>query len=258
MGCLHIPFHAQKNLVKSINWLKSRGVNRLIVAGDLIDCLSMGHAGYKRNIRREHYVGLKQEIAEGKAVLGYIASQFESVVLLEGNHPARVRKRMTELVGPELMFLVNFDVLSLMSEGLDNVTIHKLQDKYSNDLSWIYQEGDLRICHAELGSSIELRPVVSLDNRMKNWDEYFEKHSPLTTSYRVLILVHTHMGGILPLNSASKVLCEGLCLTLEPQYAMEATIKYPRPQTNGVTYLEQCDGKTDMNSIRQKIFETME
>lgn len=252
LPCLHIPFHSKENLIEAVEWAKSKEVNTLVVAGDVLDCLALGHAGYKRNIRAKQFVPLEKEMAEGKVLLEYFSSNFANIKLMRGNHLERSRKRFTELVGPELMFLVNHDLMSLLSADFPNIEMVNTEDRYGNDISWIYQVGDCRICHAEVGSNIQLRPTVRVHNWFLSWDHYLELQP-----YNVLIECHTHQGGILPMNNGRKILVEGMCLCKEPQYALEPEVKYGHPQVNGVTYFEQNDGITDVNSIKQYIFQDM-
>ena len=253
MPCLHVPFHSEKNMVRAVEWAKSERAETLIVAGDMLDCLSMGHAGYRRNIRPKHFVSLKEELATGKIILQYFSQQFKRVVLMSGNHGDRVRKWFAERVGPEMMFLISHDVIKLLASDFANVEYVETKDPNGNEIHWIYQVGDCRIVHAEVGSSIEMRPTVRVDQWFEQWDDYLR-----LVPYNVLVECHTHQGGIIPLNDGAKQLVEAMCLTREPQYALEPQIKYRHPQVNGITLLEQIGGVTDMNKTRQHIFKGME
>lgn len=252
LACLHIPNHSEKNLVRAVEWFKGRGVTTLILAGDVIDCLSVGHAGYRRNIREQHYVSLKQELSECKSVLAYLSKQFDRIVIMKGNHPERVRKWFTERVGPELMFLVQHNVMSLVAGDFPNVTVVDTESG-GNELHWIYQVGDVTITHAEVGSTIELRPTVRVDQWFKEWNDYLRM-----APYTMLIEAHTHQAGILPLNDGAKILVEAGCVCREPQYAVEPTMKYRHPQVNAVTYFRMDDGKVNINSVKQYVFRGME
>ena len=118
----------------------------------------------------------------------------------------------------------------------------------------------MRVCHAEIGSSIEGRPTVKLDQRFQEWDSYFLNvvHKQDLGPYNMLVEVHTHMYAAIPCNNGTKFLLEAGCLCLEPQYAVEGRIPYTHPQQNAVTYIEQNDGVTDFNSVRGMFFKGME
>ena len=257
-GCFHCPHHSEKNLIEGVEWMKSQGVNLFIVAGDLIDALSVTHAGFKKNIRAHQYVSLKDELAQAKAVLDYLSGSFDSVIVLRGNHPDRVRKWITERLGPELLWIVqhNMNILSLIVKDFSNVTLHELYDQNESDISWVYQIGDLRVCHAELGSSIEGRSTVALDQLFQEWESTLAHI--LERPYNVLVECHTHSAAMFPLNNGSKYLIEAGCMCKEPQYGLEGRPRYKHPQQNAMTYMVQHDGITDFNSIRMYVFKGMQ
>ena len=223
-----------------------------MLAGDFLDCLSLGHAGYRRNIRPQQWITLKEEMAEGKIILEYLAKSFTHIKLMRGNHLERSRKWFTERVGPEMMFLVNHDIMALLTADYDNIEMVNTTDQEGNDISWIYQIGDCRICHAEVGSSTEFRPTVRVNDWFLQWDNYLQLQP-----FNVLIECHSHQSGIMALNNGRKILVEGACLCRSHQYSLEPEVKYKHPQVNGVTYFEQNRGVTDINSIRQYIFQDM-
>ena len=262
MPCLHIPFESKNNLASFIAaYGASIGeyflVDELVIAGDFLDCLSMGHAGYKKNIRPNQYKTLAEELAAGKAVMAELSARFPKVTIMRGNHIDRVRKYFAERLSPELMFLVNYDITQILAEDFNNVQTVSLESKNGDDLGWIYQIGDVRICHAEVGSSIELRPTVRLDKWFQEWEATINDLTDLPP-YNVLVECHTHQAGILHVNSGAKTLVEGGCLCLTPQYSIEPSVPYSRPQTNAVTIVSLIDGKAIKNSIHQIVYEKME
>lgn len=251
--CLHVPFHSRENLAKVLSFM----ADEVVLAGDFLDCLSLGHAGYRRNIRAKQYVGLKDELAEGKLILEQFAKRFPRVTIMRGNHLERSRKFFSERIPIDLMFLVNHDLMKILSEGFPNVHNVDLYDRHGVDLGWIYQIGDVRICHAEVGSSIEFRPTMKLDRWFKEWDEHLSRVVDLPP-YRALVECHTHQAGMMFLNSGAKALVEGGSLCMEPQYAVEPSIPYPHPQTNAVTFMTLYEGQVDFNSIHQVVFRDMQ
>ena len=252
LPCLHIPFQAKLNFAELL--VMDLPVDELVIAGDFLDCLSVGSHTYRRNIRPDHYVALREEMAVGKAILTTLAARFPRITIMRGNHLDRVRKFFADRVPLELMFLVQYDIMSLLAADFPNVVVVNQEDVNGNDLSWIYQIGDVRICHAELGSSTDLKPTVKLDKWFAEWD-YLLRDSADLKPYRVLVECHTHQAGIVYANAGRKVLIEGGCMCLEPQYALEPTAAYSRPQTNAMTLLTLQDGKVDTSSIRQVVFE---
>lgn len=255
MPCLHIPLHSEHNFAQLVSMSEMGDVDELVIAGDMLDCLSAAHAGFKRNIRPGQYKSLVEEMATGKVILQLLASLYPMVTIMRGNHVDRVRKYFAERV-PEFMFLVNYDVLGLLAADFPNVKVVDYVDLYGNDIGWIYQVGDVRICHAEVGSKVALKPVTDLDRWMTEWSSYIES-STIFGPYRMLVECHTHQAGILFQNSGSKILVEGGCLCKPQQYSLEPSIPYPHPQTNAVTLATLYDGKVDVNSVRQLVFDTV-
>jgi len=264
INCIHTGVHSEKNLVKAITWFKSKRIDRLIIAGDLMDCISMTHSGYRRNIRPRQWVPLKTELGIAKAILHVLAESFPLINLISGNHPDRPRKFFTDALGPELSFLAMYDVLALLvghtfrhtgdefeieKLAFPNINLHSLRDKAGNDISWLFPFGDAVICHAEEASSVEMKSVVNLSEKLDRW----KRELPIDQDWNVIFLAHTHFAGRMSIGSG-RVLVETGCLCKNQQYALEGTIKYRRPQTNCANYFEQVNGVTNINSIEQLIF----
>jgi len=262
-GCLHVPRHSEKNVVRAVEWFKDLGVDTLVIGGDFLDCLAAVHAGHRINIRPDQWVSLQEEMATGKAVLEYLADSFDSIEMMDGNHPERPRKRLIERLDPSLMFLFHYlkscthpkvyDIIGLLTHDFENIKHIQMKDPDGLETHWLHQIGDLRICHSEKSGTIEGRAVNKLSEQFYHWDAVLG-----LAPWRVLIEIHTHNASMFPINNGDKLLIEGGCLCRGQQYSLEGKLPYKHPQQNFATYIQQNDGVTDINATRYYIFEGME
>jgi hypothetical protein len=110
-------------------------------------------------------------------------------------------------------------------------------------LRWMTQIGDALFMHAEKWSKVPGAAMRAIDE----WVTDFEDAIDLK-DYRVLVQAHTHALSWFPWK-ANRLLIECGCLCRAQGYQFTARIG-GRPQRRGYVYLEQVDGKTDINRSR--------
>ena len=251
MACLHIPEHSEKNLIEAVEICKSQGIKRLIIAGDFYDCISACDSAKMRNARGSLYYTLKEELAYGEAVWEMLSKSFDRIDVISGNHPDRVRKMITERVGPDMMFLFN-NFIEVAVANYDNVFPYSFFDKFGNDLSWIMQIGDLRICHAEENKSGIMAASAALEQKFYNWDNHLKwSTNGALSEWHVILEFHPHQCGTYMADGGAKMLIEGGCMRRPVQYALEGKIVYDKPQSNAMTILELVNGKVNLTNVRQ-------
>lgn len=88
---LHIPFHAPDHIELVLQTFEDRGVNRIIINGDLIDAISLNQH-QPRDPELE--VSLKDEFDQAREFLFNLRERFPKVeiIFLMGNHETRLKR----------------------------------------------------------------------------------------------------------------------------------------------------------------------
>jgi hypothetical protein len=246
-ACLHIPFQREDLFVRSVEEAVARGCKIACIAGDFLDCYGVCPKSFDRNKR--FHIPIRDEVMEGQIYIEYLADRFDKIYILLGNHLDRVRKWFAERVGPENMWLVQYNLMEFMTEKYGNFeVIENAVD--GNEVNWLWRFNDLLVTHREVGSKIPMRPTVNTHDLMQNWNHVFGMDD-----YRCLVEVHTHMMGSVPFLGGKYLLMEGGCLCKTMQYSVEANMKYPHPQTCGYQIVSMRGGMVDFKNTHQRFFE---
>lgn len=236
---LHIPFHNEQAIVQAVS--EHKDADCLVIAGDFLDCYSISR------FTKEKYVPLKEELVKAQVILNYLASMFPEIHIISGNHTDRPRKYFEQRISPDLMFLVQYDLLGLISKDLPNVRI--VNDHYSfplnngvADIAHFTKIGkDFVVGHFERSSIVPTKVAHTAYNWLRAWEYYF----PLG-EIKLYLQGHTHRLSKTPLNHGEPVIGESGCMSKVQDYAIRADAKY-RPHLVGYWVVYQNDEKTDLN-----------
>lgn len=235
----HIPFHNIEALQKVVDL--HRDSDRLVIAGDFLDCYSVS------KFTKEKYIPLREELVQATSVLNWLASIFPQIDILGGNHTDRPRKYFEQRINPDLMFLVQYDLMSLISKDLPNVNI--VNDLYSfplgngqADIAHFIKIGrDLVIGHFEMSSKIFSKAANDAYNWLKNWEHYFKMGE-----INLFIQGHTHRLSKLCLKHGIPIIGEAGSMCKVQDYMVRPDGKY-NTHLIGYWIVYQNSGKTDLN-----------
>lgn len=237
---LHVPYHDEA-ILKEIIKRESGRAKGIILAGDIADMQSFS--------RYPQYVKTftpRDEFMETKKVASMICEAFENVVVLPGNHDARLLKMLATRGIPadlldyfELLSPGFKNPLSLIFAGHKNAQMVKPAELDFAKFGFFYQLGDMVICHAEKYSRT---PLVAAGEVLQ-WLQSFAIPNGIVKPFRHVAQAHTHMAGKAAANFGCWVYELG-CACKYPEYVGSAEIRTPRPWVKGYTRVYQTDGVT--------------
>ena len=243
---LHIPFHEPAFL----EYLLTVSADRLIVAGDFLDCYSLS-----RFVRYEQ-VPYQTEWAQAQLVLDLLAQTYPQVDMIVGNHEARLEKQLRSHLSEDMVEAVRLlthdgtlDPLRGLIRAHSNVRCLSHTTPEGAELGWLTQIGDTIIGHAEVWSEV---PGAAL----RRWEERLDHHRDTwgLEPYRLVLLPHTHALASVPWRG-NKLLVETGCLCTTANYMLQPRGS-KRPQQRGyVQYTQDSEGRTDLNSLHIHYFD---
>jgi predicted phosphodiesterase len=235
----HIPFCNKTMLKEIVN--KHKDSDMLVIAGDFLDCYSVSR------FSKKSIIPLKEELTQATSILDWLASIFPEIIIADGNHTDRVRKYFEQRIDPSLMFLVQYDVLDLISRGHKNVEIVK--DHYifpdgngEADIGYFKTIGeDFVVGHFEKSSKIPARAAQDAYGWLQSWSKIFD-----IKEIRLFLQGHTHRLSKIPLHTGTPVIGETGCISQVLDYAIDAGARYTG-HLNGYWVVIQENGITDLN-----------
>lgn len=247
-GDPHAPFHDMGAISEMIS-REATDTDLLILNGDFLDLNN-----WSRHDKFYVRYSPKQELAESQALLNLLASKFQKIVMLPGNHDERWVKALVARGVPadilDAYRSINPEFLSplhLMAKALSNVEV--AEPKPLGDYArfgWFYQVGDLITTHAETYSKIPNRAVGSVIH----WLQSYALPQSLVQPFKVVIQNHTHQAGV-TYNDFGVWGVENGCLCQPGDYVSSPKMAgAPRPWIKGYTVLNQVYGVTDIQSLR--------
>ena len=199
-----------------------------------------------------HEPSLPTLLRERDAFLATLREAFCRVVVLGGNHDARLWKKAASL-GPDYHWLTQQFFVTMFAKvhGVEFIwkPFTKRSGKVLHTCFW-EQIGDCVIGHVERSGTTPLRGARLANEFFQKW----RKELPLRSwPYRVLLQAHTHRRGYW-FDPVSHVHCYetgALCDT--PDYAV--LDHRSDPIQHGYYWLVQKDGATDLNRSQLMVFE---
>ena len=236
---LHIPFHDMDAIIESIQWLLEQKIDVLWLGGDVADHYSLSRFSQYQPI------SIQQEAIECRKILDLLCRSFPQVNIISGNHESRENKYLASRLPADLLqwFLAK-SFMERITEDMPNVEIQK-RVVQGTPMHWITPVGDdAVIAHAESASKISLRAAENVRQWMDNWHDVLDLSRP-----RFIMQAHTHQCGSAPVGN--QIVCELGCVCKVQGYALEPRL-YGKPQRQAATAFTQINGRTDINSIRQR------
>ena len=239
LSCVHFPFQDNEMLNKAINDNKDADV--IVLAGDLMDQYMVS------SFVKDKDIGLVLEYIECERwVNDVIADIFPEVVLLEGNHDARLKRFMSTRLPSSLGFLVTTDLLKMVADGVrldpDGQEVSrspKANVHYSpGGEPWWVKIGQTIIAHtltylSQSGGTVRAAMDYFDDKRMQ---------------FDSVVIGHTHyqhwsvkMG---------RVLMETGCLAIPMDYAKKGKLYYKNQHTGYAVVYQDADGRILTNQSR--------
>jgi predicted phosphodiesterase len=199
---IHVPFEDHEALKAAIISAKSRGIKKVIINGDLFHLDAASNFAVSKDQLAEI------ELDRVKEILAVLASEFESVYIIEGNHDARLFKELIQKVRNGVKrFIQNVSAIqTAINELKVEEGIHNIYFADGNEL-WL---GNVLICHPDHFSSTPGKTVMDMV------DTYLPKFRNLSA----VVIGHTHYD-IKKVYKGIYVFETG-CMCYEPDYKLGA------------------------------------
>lgn len=237
---IHAPFHEPDMLAECL----SEDADRAIVMGDLSDCYSLS-----RFVKYDP-VSFNEEWAKVTLVLDEIATKFDRVDMIIGNHDVRLERALRVRLDVDQMEAIEYMTggvlcpLTALAKHFPNVYIanHNID---GHEVQWFTTIGDAWFGHPEKFSKVPGSALRAVEEWLAD-----NQRTLGIPECRAYFLAHTHQLGMFPWRG-DKMLVEVGCLCKTQGYMMEPKVG-GRPQKRGYVTFEQEDGVTDLNSIRMR------
>jgi predicted phosphodiesterase len=244
---LHVPFHEPSMLAEALAREKGKA-DCAVILGDLSDAYALSRfLLYER-------VPFPFEWAQVTAALELIASSFPEVVLVTGNHDARLEKALLSRLTTDMVDAVrwlcggNLCPLTALAKRYPNVTVANHRTRDGHTLDWCVSIGDAWLAHPERFSRVPGSALRAVEEWLADQREAFSFNDS-----RLMVIGHTHQYAQIPWH-ADKLLVEAGCMCRLQGYMATPKIG-GRPQRRGYLAFEQERGRTDLNSVRFHCFD---
>lgn len=223
---IHIPFHLDE-VNNIVNRYGDREYN-IVLGGDTMDCFDISV------FPKSHSVGLGKEVEIFKALLEKISKKFKKVYILSGNHERRLSTYLRKRVSPEVVALIEDDILENITSqlNLDNVLYVTGDTK-----NWYMQIDNMIVAHPDTYKKAILGTAVDTFN-------YFDARN---IDADVFVIAHTHHAGIC--NYKNRILIETGCLCKPQSYAASGQLSY-MPQTNSYLIAKSVNNRFEFNNMK--------
>lgn len=241
---LHIPFFYEDVIDDALD--RHADADIVVLNGDILEVDTASR------FPRHKTVLLKYEYKLALELIVRLAKRFPKVVLVKGNHEARLDRYFQDRIEPGLNMMVEGDILWRLSEGYGfdeagNFQRHFDLPNVSYDrglTNWFVQIGQAIFCHPWRTSSVSIKSV----ELAQQW--FMERGY----SYQAIVMGHTHRLGSAV--TAGKLLIEQGCTCVPLDYAARADIKY-RPTSFGYAVVVMDEhGNVDFNQSRPYYYGT--
>jgi hypothetical protein len=240
---LHVPYEHQD----AIKWMIKRTfkkANRLIIGGDLADMFY-----FSKYQKFKNHMSPTEAMVRVMAQLTAFSEAYDEVVLMRGNHDDRFVKWLVRMgIEPEVLDLFKYlygvhaiHPIYVLAAGLKNVKVVEPINKDYAEFSYLYQQEDCIISHAEKYSKIPNKAASDVIQSLKS----FHEPQGVVKPFKVLVQCHTHQAGK-TFNDFGVIGIENGCLALLPDYSGGSKMLPHRAPVLGFTELHQVRGVADL------------
>lgn len=239
----HCPFHDLDTIAAFFK--ATAGADVCVMGGDLFDFYSVSRFTKYEN------VPMTAELAAGTWLVEECAKRYPNVMVIGGNHDARLEREIAAKNGPDVV-----EALRAMSktgtlnavEGVcasyPNVEyLSRKVDRFAVD--WHAQIGDVIVSHAEKFSKV---PGSALRAVRDGFYEFADQYAIAQGTWKVLLQAHTHQLAHLYIGGGMQLVEIGCACRLHG-YQVSARMN-GASQKQGWATLEQRDGQTVPESVR--------
>lgn len=233
----HRPYH--NLVVQNHVEAKEKDAARVVIAGDLGDYYS------KSRFRKTKHQKFSDELCSVFVGLEWLATNWETVDVMIGNHDDRPEKYMFNLTkdNTDVLIMTEQNLLAELASNFDNVNIVGTQlDATDINLSHIYQIGDLIFTHGEVSLAQNSGLLDRVQKYLNEWS-----HVLNLKPFNVFAQAHNHRGTKEegePTRFLMPTACNPFSPGMEYIYAPRMIGK---PPTVGYTVFYQENGLTDTN-----------
>jgi predicted phosphodiesterase len=247
-GDNHSPFYNKKMLTYLMNY--HHDAEQLFIPGDLFDCYGVSL------FDKELDITLSEEIIENTLLVDMIANTWKHIRILRGNHDSnRVLKYFQRKgISPQLMFLVQHDILEMVTKAHDNIEIVGDDYEFPNGMgqATIGHFGkigdDCLVGHFKTAKKEPVKTVLECERHMSEWESYYN-----VGSIRLFLQAHTHSLGKWYRKGGSLVVGETGCSCMIQGYQTTPKIGWG-PNIPGYWLIYQNKGKTDLNQSNPYLY----
>jgi hypothetical protein len=233
LGDPHSPYE-RMDIISEI--CKKHEGSRLIIAGDLFTFESLSLKYEKRN----HNESPMEVLKRGAALIEAMATHFEEVYIIEGNHDLRLPRYLAGATGDGGWFEIGLFIYDMILAPIKNARVIRAkinqgqETNLQSPLHGYFRVGDVAVTHLEVSG----RPKLSA--AMKAAD-FIRLHLPEEwAKINLIIQAHNHKVGFGKYEGKHLYECGALCYT-EP-YVFQSH-KYPALE-HGYVSFSQVDGVT--------------
>jgi predicted phosphodiesterase len=225
---LHMPFHDTEAIEMALE--HDGNADILVLNGDILDCYSVS------SYSKDKGIPLQSEYQLALNFIKEMASRFDEVHLVKGNHENRVDRYLSQKLDPYSAILGNRDIVDKLSKGLildeNGFTgrSYNFTNVYYNELGlpWLGKVGKTIFMHPD---TYLAQPGATVTRGM----EYLRGQLPWN-SFDSIVMGHTHKQA--KLIEQNKLLIEQGALCLTQGYLKQAEFRR-RPSIVGYAVIYQ-------------------
>jgi predicted phosphodiesterase len=234
---IHCPFHELDLIYKIIE--EHKDADMCVLNGDIIDAYAVS------SFSKDKHISLHTEYTQALELIKYVASIFDRVLLVRGNHDERVQRYYAKTFDTENMMLARKDILLDLAKGTvfksDGSVVGTLNFKnviYApQGIEWIARVGKTVFMHPHSYSSGHLATVSKCLEHLSNFMH--------PDDFDCVVIGHTHKLGMVI--EKNKLLIEQGCLTRVMDYQKVGAL-VNKPSTLGYAIISQDkNGNTIFN-----------
>lgn len=249
---IHAPFQHDEAILAMVKE-ESKDTDLLIIAGDLMDLWSVSRWAKSRKITDPI-----TEFKESTKVLAMLSENFPEVHVLGGNHDARFRKMVADVLPVDVLEYFDFlsphalNPLAKICSEFPNVKMCPTIKSDFAEFAFLYQIGDCVISHAETYSKLSAKATSNLIQWLMS---FAVPEGIIKPGFRVACQAHTHQAAT-AFDNFGVMGIEMGCLCRTQEYQATPKILGVRPSKQGWTRIFQDEnGRTDRRQSRFIPFE---